>query len=101
MGTERMTDSAARATDFSVVGSIASTAPQAALLRALQRLRPQCTVRLRRGDRRAATPVYVVEIRNDASAMEGSAIDAWLRIKSALVAEFPAGTHHAVTPLES
>jgi hypothetical protein len=95
-----MTDSTqAPAAGYAIIGLIASSAPQAALLRAVQRLRPQCTIRLQPYGARRGETLYRVELRDEPD-HTGSSVDAWLRIKSALVAEFPADKPHAVTPID-
>ena len=85
---------------FVALGTIASRAPHAALLAALSALRPGFEVRLERlGGDGAQGDHYRVQARVD-SPSEGAAngtIDLWLRIKSALVAAFPADKPNAVT----
>src|SRR4051794_34522095 len=75
---------------FVALGTIASSAPPAALLHALRELRPQLEIRLQPA---GAAGRYRVELRRDEPAVmhmdrtHGShapaqSIDAWLRIKS-------------------
>ena len=94
-----MTDSTQAPAEYALIGSIASSAPHAALLRALQRLRPQCTIRLQPYGARRGETLYRVELLRDEPGRTDISLDAWLRIKSALVAEFPADKPHAVTPI--
>ena len=85
---------------YVALGMIQSRAPRVALLRALRELRPQWDVRLQP---QAATGRYRVEVRADSAdasppGSKGAAsIDPWLRIKSALIAAFPADKPNAVT----
>ena len=90
-----------REPEYAALGVIASRAPRAALLRALRELRPQFEVRLRRLEGVRGGAHYLVEARLLAAERERPhSIDLWLRIKSALLAAFPAGSPGAVTPLE-
>jgi hypothetical protein len=100
MRTQRITDSTGTPpAQYALIGLIASSAPHAALLRALQRLRPQCTIRLQPYGARRGETLYRVELRDEPGHAD-SPIDAWLRIKSALAAEFPADKPHPVTPID-
>jgi len=88
---------------FVALGTIASHAPPAALLAALRALRPAWEVRLDEiAQRDARGRHYRVAARVDDSAEPavGPAIDVWLRIKSALIAAFPADKPNAVTALD-
>lgn len=85
---------------YAPLGTIESDAPVAALLAALQALRPAWHIRLApvAGSR---TPRYRVEIERDGHPEEGSnAIDTWLHVKSALMATFPADKPNAVTAID-
>ena len=99
MRTQRTTDSTQAPAGYAIIGQIASSAPHAALLRALQRLRPQCTIRLQPYGARRGETLYRVELRDEPGRTDSS-LNAWLRIKSALAAEFPADKPHAVTPID-
>ena len=84
---------------FVALGTIASSATPAALLHALRELRPQCEVRLQPTTRAGH---YRVELRSDdgarvESSSRHASIEPWLRIKSALMAAFPADKPNAVT----
>jgi hypothetical protein len=82
---------------FAALGTIASSAPEAALLAALRALRPACEVQLRAAsDAGAQTPRYILEVRARDEDAPGS-IDTWLQLKSALMAAFPADKPNAVT----
>jgi len=82
---------------FVALGTIASSAPEAALLAALRALRPACEVQLRLlPDSEAGPCRYLVEVRQDHDDTPGS-IDVWLQLKSALMAAFPADKPNAVT----
>jgi len=82
---------------FVSLGTIASSAPEAALLAALRALRPGCEVQLRAmPESEVETRRYVVEVRQDHDDTPGS-IDVWLQLKSALMAAFPADKPDAVT----
>jgi len=105
-----MTDSTAQAphggqprnAGYVTLGTIITSAPHAALLLALRRLRPQCIVRMREhGNTPQGETQYRIELRNEANAAaETGLIDAWLRIKSALMAAFPADRPHAVRAID-
>jgi hypothetical protein len=79
---------------YTLLGSIESSAPTAALLATLQTLRPQWLIRLVLIES-SATPRYRVEVGG--APAHDSEIDAWLHIKSALMATYPADKPHAVT----
>jgi len=82
---------------FVALGTIASSAPETALLAALGALRPGNEVRLRALPESAAgISRYLVEVRQDRDDTPGS-IDVWLQLKSALMAAFPADKPNAVT----
>lgn len=104
MSSHRLTDSTTQAPPAAVryvtLGAITTSAPKAALLLALRGLRPQSSVRLRRGNTNAGETLYRVELRAD-ELRDAHTIDAWLRIKSALVAAFPADKPHAVKVIET
>ena len=104
MRTPRQTDATAakrRAASYTTLGTIATTAPRIALLRALRRLRPDWTVRLQNCAPRGDNPVYRIELRDGPDERQAHSIDPWLRIKSALMAEFPADKPHAVMPIDT
>lgn len=89
--------------EYAALGVIASHAAPAAMLAALRSLRPQCETRLRKLKTAAARlgPHYLVEVKLDDSGREQpQSIDLWLRIKSALMAAFPADKPNAVTALD-
>jgi hypothetical protein len=82
------------------LGIVASSAPTSTLLASLKEIRPQYNVRLKRiSDTRGIETLYRVEVERASSAEEQS-IDTWLRIKSALVAAFPAGKPGAVKAID-
>ena len=86
---------------FVPLGLIASSAPAAALLASLRDIRPQFDVRLRRiSDERGIETLFRVEVAAPASTEQAQSIDAWLHIKSALVAAFPAGKPGAVKTID-
>jgi len=87
---------------FSSLGIIATSAPVEALLAALSELRPQFEVRLRRlSDAAGIETLYRVEIPEEkVPGDRGATIDPWLRIKSALLAAFPAGKAGAVKAID-
>ena len=87
---------------FSSLGIIATAAPVEALLAALSDLRPQFEVRLRRlSDAAGIETLYRVEISaENVPGDRGTVIDPWLRIKSALLAAFPAGKAGAVKAID-
>ena len=89
------------AKNFVALGIVVSSAPRVALLAALQQLRPQFEFQLQEiaGDANAGTH-YRVEINLAAQADAPHAIDLWLRIKSALMAEFPADKPGALTAID-
>lgn len=88
----------ARQAGFVALGIVSSQAPKPALMAALARLRPQCEVHLRRlPSISARRPRYRVEAR---LAADDAATGAWLSIKSALMAAFPADKPNAVTALD-
>jgi len=83
------------------IGRIATDAPEAALLRALQQLRPQCDARLTAVGREPdGATRYHIAIPFDTTPAQGGMIDPWLRIKSALLAQFPTDKPHAVRALD-
>ena len=83
------------------LGIVASSAPAAALLAALRDLRPQYEVRLLRiSDASGIETLYRVETDVIEALEPRRQIDLWLRIKSALMAAFPAGKPGAVTAID-
>ena len=86
------------AAHYTPLGSIESAAPAAALLATLQTLRPQWHIRLV-SEVTTGTPRYRVEVHDAALPAEGS-IDAWLHIKSVLMATYPADKPNAVTAID-
>jgi len=88
---------------FSSLGIIATSAPAEALLAALAELRPEFEVRLRRlSDAAGIETLYRVEIpAEEMLDADDATIDPWLRIKSALLAAFPAGKAGAVKAIDS
>ena len=94
----------AQRSEYVALGVIASRAAPAAMLSALRSLRPQCETRLRKlkTDAGRLGPHYLLEVKLDDSAdVQPQSIDLWLRIKSALMAAFPADKPDAVTPLDT
>lgn len=81
------------------LGSIESTTPEPTLLATLQTFRPQWRIRLVPIES-VAVPRYRVEIEYDAALIDDGHIDAWLHIKSALMATFPADKPNAVTAID-
>lgn len=86
------------AAHYTPLGSIESSAPVSVLLTTLQTLCPQWNIRLVPIDADGLAH-YRVEIDNAAQPPDGT-IDAWLHIKSALMARFPAGKPNAVTAID-
>ena len=84
---------------YAPLGTIESDAPVPALLAVLQTLRPAWHIRLA-PIAGSTQPRYRVEIEQDGSSTEGSSIDTWLHVKSALMASFPADKPHAVTAID-
>ncbi len=83
------------------LGIVASSAPAAALLAALRDLRPQFDVRLLRiSDASGIETLHRVEVGVVEALEPRRRIDVWLRIKSALMAAFPAGKPGAVTAID-
>jgi len=83
------------------LGIVASSAPSAALLASLRELRPQFDVRLKRiSDERGIETLYRVEVASAEQSAGTGAIDTWLRVKSALIAAFPAGKPGAVKAID-
>jgi hypothetical protein len=83
------------------LGIVASSAPSAALLASLRELRPQFDVRLKRiSDERGIETLYRVEVASAEQSAGTRAIDTWLRVKSALIAAFPAGKPGAVKAID-
>ena len=83
------------------LGIVASSAPAAALLAALRDLRPQYEVRLLRiSDASGIETLYRVEADVIEALEPRRQIDLWLRIKSALIAAFPAAKPGAVTAID-
>ena len=83
------------------LGIVASSTPPAALLSVLRELRPEFDVRLQRlSDASGIETLYRVEVALRGPAEAGKDIDLWLRIKSVLVAAFPAGKPGAVTAID-
>lgn len=86
---------------FVPLGIIASSAPAAALLASLREIRPQFDVRLRRiSDEQGIETLFRVEVAAAAPSERAHSIDAWLHIKSALIAAFPAGKPGAVKTID-
>ena len=90
---------------YAVVGAIVTRAPAPALLAVLRALRPEYDVRLDASDARSRSGLrrHEVSVRvpsADRAPEAGGAIAVWLRIKSALMAEFPAGHANAVMPID-
>ncbi|HZP67406.1 MAG TPA: hypothetical protein VFB32_13980 [Rudaea sp.] len=82
------------------LGVIVSSASRPAMLAVLRELRPQFDVRLNKIAEHGEQSSYRVEVAVvDRSELEHS-IDAWLRIKSALIAGFPPGKPGTVTALD-
>lgn len=87
---------------FEPLGIVATSASTETLLASLRELRPQFEVRLRRiSDAAGIETLYRVEVaiesRPDADV---GGISAWLDIKSALMAAFPAGKPGAVKVID-
>ena len=83
------------------LGIVASSAPSAALLASLRELRPQFDVRLKRiSDERGIETLYRVEVASTVQSADTRVIDTWLRVKSALIAAFPAGKPGAVKAID-
>ena len=83
------------------LGIVASSAPSTALLASLRELRPEFDVRLKRiTDERGIETLYRVEVARGGMSSDTNAIDTWLRIKSALIAAFPAGKPCAVKAID-
>jgi len=83
------------------LGIVASSAPSAALLASLKELRPQFDVRLKRiSDERGIETLYRVEVASVGQSDGTRVIDTWLRVKSALIAAFPAGKPGAVKAID-
>ena len=87
---------------WTLLGRVETAAPAVALLRALRLLRPQCTLRVRRDATHDDKPArYRIEIADDdAGALRGGAVAPWTRVKSALIAAFPADKPNAVRALD-
>lgn len=87
---------------FSPLGIVATSAPMDALLAALEQLRPQLQVRLRRiSDSTGIETLYRVEVATDSmNRADSGQIGPWLLIKSALLAAFPAGKAGAVKAID-
>ena len=90
---------AQHAAHYIPLGSIESATPAAALIAALQALRPQWNLRLVAIES-DDVPRYRVEIEHDVVQIEGGHIGAWLRIKGALMATFPADKPNAVMAID-
>ncbi len=86
------------AAHYAPLGSIQSSAPVAALLATLQALRPQWHVRFVPVPT-AGVPRYRVEVDDTLQPTDVN-IDAWLHIKSALMAAYPADKPDAVTAID-
>ena len=83
------------------LGIVASSAPTTTLLASLKEVRPQFDVRLKRiSDTRGIETLYRVEVAASQAPSGQESIDTWLRIKSALVAAFPAGKPGAVKAID-
>jgi hypothetical protein len=83
------------------LGIVASSAPSAALLASLRELRPQFDVRLKRiSDESGIETLYRVEVARVSPSSNTGVIDTWLRIKSALIAAFPAGKPGTVKAID-
>ena len=89
------------AKNFVVLGIVVSSAPRVALLAALQQLRPEFEIHLEEiaGDMDAGAQ-YRVEIDLAGNTNAPHTIDLWQRVKSALMAEFPADKPGAVVALD-
>lgn len=89
---------------YAVVGAIVTRAPEPALLAVLRALRPEYDVRLEPGSARSSSGLrrHEISVRVPVGAGVAStgAIAVWLRIKSALMAEFPADHANAVMPID-
>lgn len=83
------------------LGIVASSAPSAVLLASLKELRPQFEVRLKRiSDEHGIETLYRVEVASTVQSADTRVIDTWLRVKSALIAAFPAGKPGAVKAID-
>jgi hypothetical protein len=83
------------------LGRVETAAPAAALLRALRELRPQFALRVQREAAAAGgSKRYRIEIAVAESAEPRGAVPPWLRVKSALLAAFPADKPNAVRALD-
>jgi hypothetical protein len=83
------------------LGTIVSSAPQAALLEALRQLRPQFETKLEEipGDFGPAKHYRVaIEVTGDAPSPQQ--VSPWLSLKSALMARFPADKPGAVIAID-
>ena len=90
------------ARNFLALGVIISATPRAALLEALQQLRPQLDIQLQEIAPLIATGEtgYRVEIDVSGNVDVAHSIDPWLQIKSALMAQFPADKPGAVKAID-
>ena len=84
---------------YAPLGVVESDAPVAALLAALQTLRPAWHMRLVPIES-DGKPRYRVEIEQEGLPPADGLIDTWLHIKSALMATFPADKPNAVTAID-
>jgi hypothetical protein len=84
------------------LGVIVSSTPKAALLAALQKLRPQLDVQLQEIAPVLGTAEVGYRVEIDPSGIVGAqgSIDLWTQIKSALMAQFPADKPGAVAAID-
>ena len=86
---------------WTLLGRVETAAPAAALLRALRELRPQWNLRVRREAAASAIARYRIEIAADEPLLPPDAtVSPWLRVKSALIAAFPADKPNALRALD-
>jgi hypothetical protein len=98
-----MTPASKPAENVVALGVIVSSTPKAALLAALQQLRPQLDVQLQEIAPVLGTAEVGYRVEVDLNGITGAAgsIGLWLQIKSALMAQFPADKPGAVAAIES
>ncbi len=94
---------ALESTRFVPIGTIETSAPQAAILSSLNAMRPQWQIRLTHLDGDVLpTRRYRVDLHREIedSLQDVGPIDVWLRVKSALMTAFPSDKPNPVTAID-